>query len=277
MSHLDLETEELLHEILESKKEFPQILMDKLKGLANIDDEQRLRAKMKALVDGGYITLKYAGVSPMFGEIEQKGRSYFVIKEQEETKRFNTWEKLLWRLLKCKTQCGDVVSVNFIQLTGDEEITLRKLKELGLIINYRRLGMEGVGFDFSYDGLHYFEGRQAVISDYYGGTPIINNNMNFYGDVSNSNIQQGTTSSNQATSIYPDVESIVAAIRKDIETYNLKPEEKEELLEMADDAEKAHKEKKPNKLKSILLGIGRFLKDVAVGVAAGVLAHQITY
>lgn len=106
-------------------------------------------------------------------------------------------------------------------------------------------------------------------------TGQINNVLNIHGNVISSNIQQATNNSAQTNdSVYNDVDTIISAIRKEILTFNLDKEQQTELLEMANEAEKAEKEKKNTKLKTILLGIGGILKDFAVGVAASVVANK---
>ena len=284
MHYLDPETEALLKELLEDEN-FPNALCDKFIELQKTEngvcvhhnEDERLRIKLKPLIDGGYITLHWGSGVPHHGRIEQKGRSYFAMKEQEETRGFTAWEKLLYKLLKVATPKGSgIVSVNFIQLSQDEITTFRKLEDKDLVANVRWLDpCSGyVGFDLPYDAVHYFEERNAVISDYIGGVPIVNT-MNIYGNVTNSNIQQAAINSSQAIEIFPDVKSIVTEIRKAIDDYKLSTEDKAEVLEMAEEAERASQEKKSSKLKRVLFGIGGILKDFAVGVAASFLAGQI--
>ncbi len=48
-------------------------------------------------------------------------------------------------------------SVNFIPIEPNDRAIIDKLKNEGLIENVRYIGMRAVGFDFTYDGLHYFD------------------------------------------------------------------------------------------------------------------------
>lgn len=59
------------------------------------------RLKIKLLIDNGYISeLKWGDNIPFIGRIEQKGRSYFIMKEQEKIKDFLSWEKVLYNIVK---------------------------------------------------------------------------------------------------------------------------------------------------------------------------------
>jgi len=49
--------------------------------------------------------------------------------------------------------------VNSMRIAPNDILTLEKLKQEGLISNFRKIGMNNVGFDLTYDGLHYFERR----------------------------------------------------------------------------------------------------------------------
>lgn len=48
-------------------------------------------------------------------------------------------------------------SVNFIPIKPNDRAIIDKLKNEGLIENIRYIGMSAVGFDITYDGLHYFD------------------------------------------------------------------------------------------------------------------------
>lgn len=85
MTYLDNETEELLHKILENDKNFPAILRTMLET-ADFGESEKLRSKIKLLIEEGYISkLSWGDNLPLFGRIEQKGRSYFSMKEKFPT------------------------------------------------------------------------------------------------------------------------------------------------------------------------------------------------
>lgn len=79
-----------------------EVLQKKFKDL-DYEADSRLRAKISVLIYGGYISeLKWADNVPWFGRIEHKGRSYFEMKENDETKSFKDWEKILYRIIRAQ-------------------------------------------------------------------------------------------------------------------------------------------------------------------------------
>lgn len=48
-------------------------------------------------------------------------------------------------------------SVNCLPIEFKDRMLIDKLKNTGLIENVRYIGMSAVGFDLTYDGLHYFD------------------------------------------------------------------------------------------------------------------------
>lgn len=66
------------------------------------------------------------------------------------------YEVFLKRALELKDRHN---SVNCMQIVPNDRLTLEKLKQERLICNFRSIGMNNVGFDLTYDGLHYFERR----------------------------------------------------------------------------------------------------------------------
>lgn len=83
MDVLDPETEELLKEILNNDKDFPAILRLKLEN-CSWQESQKIRSQIKLLRENGYISkLTWGDNLPLLGRIEQKGRSYFIMKEKQ--------------------------------------------------------------------------------------------------------------------------------------------------------------------------------------------------
>lgn len=84
MDLLDLETEELLKEILNNDKDFPAILRLKLEN-CSWEESQKIRSQIKLLRENGYISkLTWGDNVPLSVRIEQKGRSYFFMKEKQQ-------------------------------------------------------------------------------------------------------------------------------------------------------------------------------------------------
>lgn len=60
-------------------------------------------------------------------------------------------------LAKAIKQKSDFGSVNFLPISYDDRKIIDELEKEGLINNVRYIGMQAVGFDLTYDGLHYFD------------------------------------------------------------------------------------------------------------------------
>lgn len=67
------------------------------------------------------------------------------------------YEVFLKRALELKDRHN---SVNCMQIVPNDLLTLEKLKQEGLISDFRRIGMNNVGFNLTYDGLHYFDEQE---------------------------------------------------------------------------------------------------------------------
>ncbi|MBD5131216.1 MAG: TIR domain-containing protein [Clostridiales bacterium] len=84
MDLLDPETEELLKEILNNDKDFPAVLRLKLEN-CSWAESQKVRSQIKLLREDGYISkLSWGDNVPLSGRIEQKGRAYFMMKENQQ-------------------------------------------------------------------------------------------------------------------------------------------------------------------------------------------------
>lgn len=60
-------------------------------------------------------------------------------------------------LKKAIEQKNEHNSVNFIPLETTDRMIVEKLESMQLINNVRYIGMTAVGFDLTYDGVHYFD------------------------------------------------------------------------------------------------------------------------
>lgn len=60
-------------------------------------------------------------------------------------------------LKKAREQKSDNNSINFLPINSEDRTIIEKLKKDGLINNVRYIGMKAVGFDLTYEGLHYFD------------------------------------------------------------------------------------------------------------------------
>lgn len=75
----------------------------------------------------------------------------FLIKEEKRMTDFEVF------LRKAREQKTDNSSINFLPINSEDRAIIEKLEKDGLIKNARYIGMKAVGFDLTYDGLHYFD------------------------------------------------------------------------------------------------------------------------
>ena len=64
------------------------------------------------------------------------------------------FEAFLAKAIEHKDEFG---SVNFLPISYDDRAIIDKLKKEGFIDNVRYIGMQAIGFDLTYDGLHYLD------------------------------------------------------------------------------------------------------------------------
>ena len=70
------------------------------------------------------------------------------------------YEMLLKKLIpKARKDDWSILTYEFV---NGERVLFKKLEEDGLIENVRYMGMKYIGFDFTYNGYHYFDQRQKV-------------------------------------------------------------------------------------------------------------------
>lgn len=64
------------------------------------------------------------------------------------------FEAFLAKAIEHKDEFG---SVNFLPISYYDRAIIDKLKKEGFIDNVQYIGMQAIGFDLTYDGLHYFD------------------------------------------------------------------------------------------------------------------------
>lgn len=82
--------------------------------------------------------------------------NYFLDKESEKMKEY---EKFLKGCIETVDQKGPNHRIFQYELQGNDRAIIEKLKTLGCITNVTYMGLKYVGFDITYDGMHYFDER----------------------------------------------------------------------------------------------------------------------
>lgn len=230
-----------------------------------------------ALIDTGYLKSQGFGAAQLTFPGVQKAEQ-LMSKREEENKRLNAKIMLekMKNIIGLQTDYQSDVIFEYNQTFG---------KQLGKHNHGNIQGVAIGGHDselkeiiVKLEGYLKSEIAPVVISEYRqaGANQTTNNIINFHSGASGVNIQQGTTNSAQTiSSVVNDVELLITEIKKEINSYGINKEQREELLEMVQDIEKAVKEKKPSKLKALLFGVGNVLKDITIGVTAGIIANKL--
>ena len=290
---LDNECEELLLEILESDTNFPTVLRNKFFNTDGTEipynEDQKLRAKIHELVINGLITLRWGDNVPIFGRIEQKGRSYFEMKEKykqlyygENDMQFkildNESEKVLLSLLS---------NENYINCPG---FIIQNEYPASVIENLINLGYldskQGVSYELdggyvccarltqsakSYEEMKskYSNMNKSSVNNYYA--PV----NDFSGaNIEHSVLQVGNVNSTQQIEITSEmIDEAIQEINKNIETYGLSDSNKQELKDLLEDLDEKNK-KKPNLVMRALKGIWGFAKDVGCGLLTAYLTMK---
>lgn len=107
-----------------------------------------------------------------------------------------------------------------------------------------------------------------TVNNYYGNTSVINSPSD--------NVQIVSGSENTVTFSYDKVKDVVDAVEKSISESDLSKEDIETATELLADIKlKIEEEKKPNILKSALVGLKDFLINTGANVAAGLIQAKI--
>lgn len=292
---LDDECEMLLLKILNSKNPFPQDLQkmffDDSGNEIPFDKEEILRAQIHELVVNGLITLNWGDGLPIFGRIEQKGRTYFEMKNKY-LQQLNNGVNMQFKIL-------DKESENYLkELLNNPEFLINPIhfenKENNegatIIENLIANGyLDSSGISYNLDNSGYvcvgrLTQRAKTYEEMKEKFEKMSNNKTYYNygvhnDLSgsnfeNSNVMVGNTGSTQNITISNElVDDIVNTITSKIEEYGLSDENKQELKDLVDDV-KEKQQKKPNLVKRGLKAIWDFAKDVGCGVLAAYISNK---
>lgn len=161
---LSNEAYELLDEILEHETE-KDYWKTRFKELSNRDDTI-LRGCFKELREKNMISVNWADNIPYRIQVLKDGYLYEKhIKEIDEQsggekKQMKDYERFLKKIIPKARK--DDLSVLMYEYEQGERVLIEKLRDEGLIKSVRFMGMKYVGFDFTYDGYHYFDEQNEM-------------------------------------------------------------------------------------------------------------------
>lgn len=285
---LDSESEQLLMEILKDEN-FPNELnrkfFDSNGNEISYREQEKLRALIHELVSNGLITLHWGDNLPLYGRIEQKGRSYFERKTQYlilangGNMSFNYLDEESEKILKELLNNEEFVNVPCFTVPNSYPASaIENLIRLGYLdskkgVEYLSGGSYVCGARLTQSAKSYDEMKSRVekynrgtINNYYGPTG------NFQGaNISNAQIQIGTMESTQNFSI-EYIDKAMKEFSEMANKENLSKEQKEELAELVQDV--LEKNKKPNLLRRAIKSLFEFTKEVGASVLTAYLCAK---
>lgn len=288
MGFLDQETESILKKCIENESTYPQILRDMFKQCKNALEDAHLRGRISTLTDGGYLSkITWGDNLPIFGRIEPKGLDYFKRKEVyvRAKLRNNPEFSLSAESEECLKKIIAIQSdAPFI--TVDSSVgsipTVQDLANQGFIQLKNQISPNLLSCGFSVlaillpKGKNYFKDKADYIEEILtfpldGNLTEINIKN---GD--NSPIQLGTVNSSQNVEYNFDLaQEALSELQFKIDELGLKLDQKQEMLENIEEAQKLVKEKKKGPLKTILKGIWDVLKDVGCSILSSLIISKM--
>ena len=291
MEFLSKELEELLKLCIDNQSGYPNILCEEFRKCNNNVDDERLRSKIKALIDAGYLSnISWADNYPYMGRIEQKGFDYF--KQCEIYIRAKLRQDPYFSVLD--EECESELKAIAIRIdeSGETFIPIIGVHARGRVIEhlyncgYISLGERGVSYNSSgfvafvaltQKGLHYFEDKEARIEEIklLGDSAFIVNNIKnqFIGNtVTESAIQVGDN--NEQTVNFEDYGQKIAELKDEINNLKLSNEQEKSISSLITQAEDACRKKQAKTLKNVLKGIWDFAIATGSGLLASFLAMK---
>lgn len=290
---LDSESERLLFELIKDEA-FPESLKQKFfdseGNEISFKEQEKLRALIHELVSHSLITLKWGDNLPLFGRIEQKGRSYFERKQQYlmlingSNIGFNYLDEESERILKELLSNKDFVNGPcFIVPNNYSASVIENLITQGYLDSERGVeflsgGSYVCGARLTQKAKSYEEMKKraekhnkSTINNYYGPTGL------FQGaTISNSQIQIGTMESVQSLSV-EYVEKTMKEFTDMVNKESLSEEQKGELADLIEDVLEKNKKEKPGLLKRALKSLWEFTKEVGASVLSAYLCAKFGF
>ena len=293
---LDDECELLLSEILQDDINFPAVLGNKFFNSdgteISYNEEQKLRAKIHELINNGLITLQWGDGIPIIGRIEQKGRTYFEMKEKYKQLYYGE-NDMQFKILDSESESVLLQLLSNEEYVNSPAFIIQDEYPSRVIENLINLGYldskQGVSYELdggyvccakltqsakSYKEMKekYSNINNRPVNNYYAP---VNNFSN--ANINNSVLQVGNVNSKQEIKITSEmINEAIEEINKNIETYGLSDSNKQKLKDLLEDLDKKNK-KKPNLAMRALKGIWEFSKDVGCGLLTAYLTMKFGF
>ena len=288
LSFLDQETEYILKQCLDNESTYPQILRDMLKQCNDPLEDKRLRGRISTLIKGEYLSkITWGDNLPISGCVEPKGLDYFKRKEiyVRAMLRKNPAFSLSVESEECLKRLIEIQSDEPYIMINQEIGTVSTVQDL-VNQGFIQLGTQGISYFMTGEfialvmvlpkGRSYFQDKENYIEEILTFPQYSNSTQINISGGDNSQIQVGIANSAQSVEYDFDLaQNALNEILSKIDELELKLDQKQDLLENIEEAQKLVKEKKKGPLKSILKGIWDVIKDVGCSIASSLIISQL--
>lgn len=287
MEFLDQETEAILKQCVDNESTYPQILRDMFKQCNSLFEDRHLRARISTLIKGGYLSkITWGDNLPIFGRIEPKGLEYFkrkhiyvraMLRKHPTFSLSSESEECLKKIIAIQSN-APYITVN--RHVGSAS-AVQDLANQGFIQLKKEISPDLLSGAFSVlaillpKGKNYFQDKAEYIEEILAFPSDVNlMEINFNGD--NSPVQINTVNSSQNVEYNFDLaQEALSELQSKIDELGLKLDQKQEILENIEEAQKLAKEKKKGPLKTILKGIWDVLKDVGCSILSSLIISKM--
>lgn len=288
LNFLDQETEFILKQCLDNESTYPQILRDMLKQCNDPLEDKHLRGRISTLIKGEYLSkITWGDNLPIYGRVEPKGLDYFKRKEiyVRAMLRKNPAFSLSVESEECLKRLIEIQSDEPYIMINQEIGTASTVQDL-VNQGFIQLGTQGISYFMTGEfialvmvlpkGRSYFQDKENYIEEILTFPQYSNSTQINISSGDNSQIQVGIANSAQSVEYDFDLaQNALNEILSKIDELELKLDQKQDLLENIEEAQKLVKEKKKGPLKLILKGIWEVIKDVVCSVAGSLIISQL--
>lgn len=287
MEFLDQETEAILKQCVDNESTYPQILRDMFKQCNSSLEDKHLRARISTLIKGEYLSkITWGDDLPISGRIEPKGLEYFkrkhiyvraMLRKHPTFSLSSESEECLKKIIAIQSN-APYITVN--RNVGSAS-AVQDLANQGFIQLKKEISPDLLSGAFSVlaillpKGKNYFQDKAEYIEEILAFPSDVNlMEINFNGD--NSPVQINTVNSSQNVEYNFDLaQEALSELQSKIDELGLKLDQKQEILENIEEAQKLAKEKKKGPLKTILKGIWDVLKDVGCSILSSLIISEM--
>lgn len=288
MEFLDQETEAILKQCVDNESTYPQILRDMFKQCNSSLEDKHLRARISTLIKGEYLSkITWGDDLPIFGRIEPKGLEYFkrkhiyvraMLRKHPTFSLSSESEECLKKIIAIQSN-APYITVN--RNVGSVS-AVQDLANQGFIQLKKEISPDLLTGGFSVlaillpKGKNYFQDKADYIEEILAFPSDVNLTEINITNGDNSPLQINAVNSSQNVEYnFDEAQEALSELLSKIDELGLKLDQKQEILENIEEAQKLAKEKKKGPLKTILKGIVDVLKDVGCSILSSLIISKM--